>query len=207
MVFMDIQMPEMDGIEATRRIQADFPPERRPIIIAVTANALESDRRRCLDAGMQEYISKPVRIESIQETIKHWAGTVHEPHRPSDTPITAEDLLDMETVETLTSVAASGDAGMLEELLSILEIQTSQLVKEILDAVNAKDTTTAQRAAHTLKGSALNLGARALADACQKMERAAEHGDLHRMHDLLDGMQQIFRQTLPVLRDVYLRKD
>ncbi|MBN1446584.1 MAG: response regulator [Bacteroidetes bacterium] len=207
MIFMDIQMPEMDGIEATERIQSDFPLDRRPVIVAVTANALESDRKRCLDAGMHDYISKPVRIETIQEAIRYWAGTLQEARSSVLPPVSSEDLLDMETVETLTSIAASGDAGMLEELLSILETQTSQLVKEILDALDAKDYATAKRAAHTLKGSALNLGARTLADTCLKIERAAERGDLDRMHDQLAVMQQVFRQTLPVLRDMYLPKD
>ena len=206
MVFMDVQMPEMDGIEATKKILRDIPVERQPVIVAVTANALEGDRQRCLDAGMHDYISKPIRIETLQETIRHWAGMRKEKQRAEDTVSSAEDLLDMDTVETLTSVAATGDSGMLEELLSILESQTPQLVREIAEAVDADDVTAARRAAHTLKGSALNLGAGAMADVCLKMERAAEQGELHRMHDLLTVVQHVFRQTVPALRRAYVER-
>ncbi len=206
MIFMDVQMPEMDGIEATKRILRDIPAERQPVVVAVTANALESDRQRCLDAGMHDYISKPIRIETLQETIRHWAGMRREKAPVAESISSPEDLLDMDTVDTLTAVAAAGDSGMLEELLSILESQTPELVREITDAVDTRDQAGARRAAHTLKGSALNLGARAMADVCVKMERAAEEGELHRMHDLLTVMQHVFRQTVPALRSVYFQR-
>ena len=74
-VFMDMQMPEMDGLEATRRIRADFPLDRQPIIIAMTANAMEGDKQECLAAGMNDYISKPILPETIAATLKHWCET------------------------------------------------------------------------------------------------------------------------------------
>ncbi|MDD5393338.1 MAG: response regulator [Thiothrix sp.] len=69
-IFMDMQMPEMNGLEATRRIRADFPPERQPVIIAMTANAMEGDRQECLDAGMNDYISKPVLPEAVEAALQ-----------------------------------------------------------------------------------------------------------------------------------------
>ena len=71
-VFMDMQMPEMDGLEATRRIRADFPPDRQPIIIAMTANAMEGDRQACLDAGMDDYLSKPILPEAVDAMLRRW---------------------------------------------------------------------------------------------------------------------------------------
>ena len=65
LVLMDVQMPELDGLEATRRIVAELPPERRPWIVAMTANAMDGDREACFDAGMQGYISKPIRVEEL----------------------------------------------------------------------------------------------------------------------------------------------
>lgn len=73
-IFMDMQMPEMDGLEATRCIRADFPTERQPIIIAMTANAMESDKRECLAAGMNDYISKPVLPSAVEAVLKHWCS-------------------------------------------------------------------------------------------------------------------------------------
>lgn len=204
MVFMDIQMPEMDGLEATRRIQADFPEDQQPIIVAVTANALHGDRERCLKEGMHDYISKPIRLDIIKDTIVRWSAKVKERDRKTVVEINPHDLLDTETVDTLKSLAKSGDAQMLAELLSILESQTPDLVQEIIAAVEQGDALVAKRAAHTLKGSALNLGAKALADACYKMELAAEQNELHRIHDLLHVMQNVFKQSLPMLRTAYL---
>ncbi|MBJ6609612.1 MAG: response regulator [Candidatus Thiothrix moscowensis] len=71
-IFMDMQMPEMDGLEATRRIRAEFPAEHQPVIIAMTANALEGDKQECLDAGMNDYISKPVLPEAVEATLQRW---------------------------------------------------------------------------------------------------------------------------------------
>lgn len=72
LVFMDIQMPEMDGLQAARQIRATFPPERQPAIIAMTANAMTEDRRRCLEAGMDDYMSKPVRMEQLSAMLTKW---------------------------------------------------------------------------------------------------------------------------------------
>jgi CheY-like chemotaxis protein len=68
-VLMDVQMPEMDGLEAARRIRATMPAESRPRLIAMTANAMEGDRRRCLDAGMDDYLSKPIRVAELQDAL------------------------------------------------------------------------------------------------------------------------------------------
>jgi CheY-like chemotaxis protein len=71
-VFMDVQMPEVNGLEATRRICRRWPTGKRPRIIAMTANALEGDRKKCLEAGMDDYISKPIRIDEVQAALRRW---------------------------------------------------------------------------------------------------------------------------------------
>ncbi len=71
-IFMDLRMPEMNGLDAGRRIVKRWPPEKRPRIIAMAAAAMEGDREECLEAGMDDYISKPIRIEEVQAAIKRW---------------------------------------------------------------------------------------------------------------------------------------
>jgi PAS domain S-box-containing protein len=200
MVFMDVQMPEMDGLEATARIKVDHPPERQPVIIAVTANAMEGDRERCLEAGMDDYMTKPIRLDALQNTILRWSAKVHG-IPPGD--IDAErmdELLDLDTVGMLRSLGDGADADIFSELLSILESQTPDLVREITEALDRGDHTVVRRCAHTLKGAALNLGARALADSCQRMEHAAEHGELQRIPELLTVMQRVYEQSMAALR-------
>ena len=75
-IFMDMQMPEMDGLEATRRNRADFPPERQPIIVAMTANAMDGDKQECHAAGMNNYISKPVLPEAVEAVLERWCNTL-----------------------------------------------------------------------------------------------------------------------------------
>ena len=74
LVYMDMQMPEMDGLEATREIRTRLAPERQPIIIALTANAMAGDRERCLAAGMNDFLTKPIKLQEIQESIKRFFG-------------------------------------------------------------------------------------------------------------------------------------
>lgn len=78
-IFMDMQMPEMDGLEATRRIRAEFPPDQQPIIIAMTANAMEGDKQECIKAGMNDYISKPVLPEAVKAALERWCKLKPEP--------------------------------------------------------------------------------------------------------------------------------
>jgi CheY-like chemotaxis protein len=75
---MDIQMPEMDGYEATRRIRTDVVKANQPIIIAMTANALQGDREKCMEAGMNDYLSKPIQIDEVKRIIKKWYEAIHD---------------------------------------------------------------------------------------------------------------------------------
>jgi CheY-like chemotaxis protein len=82
-IFMDMQMPEMDGLEATRTIRAEFPPDRQPIIIAMTANAMEGDKQECLNAGMNDYISKPILPEAIEAALQRSLASLDQQAEPA----------------------------------------------------------------------------------------------------------------------------
>jgi CheY-like chemotaxis protein len=83
-IFMDVQMPKMDGLEATEEIRKLYPRETGPIIVAMTANALQGDKEKCLEAGMDDFISKPIKITAIQDALIKWGGKTKKPMINSD---------------------------------------------------------------------------------------------------------------------------
>ncbi len=184
MILMDCQMPEMDGFEATRMIrQAEEHTHRHVTIIAMTANAMQGDREACLQAGMDDYISKPVDIESLRQALEHVAGlpvgreeeemVQHKYYfEPGREPI------DATVIEGLRELQAEGEPDFLTELIDIYLEDATRLVEEMGTALAGGHGGTASRAAHTLKSSSGNMGARTLSQMCLDLELASKEGDL-----------------------------
>ncbi len=175
-ILMDIQMPEMDGIEATRQIHEHIPPGKRPYIIAMTAHALQGDREHYLDSGMDDYISKPVQIGKLVEALYRCQpqdtqaaqtkpAAAEEPHSAAPrSPIdftVAEELMGSDARELLT------------EILPYFAKDAESLIDKMRQAVHSQDKEQLKRAAHTLKGSSANLGMTTLAHLCNEIETIA----------------------------------
>jgi CheY-like chemotaxis protein len=176
---MDVEMPEMDGLEATRRIHQRLPKERRPHIIAVTANAMAGERELCLQAGMDDYITKPIRIEKL-------AGAL-----AKATPRTgaADPALDPAVIRRM--VASFGDQGprSVAELIDTFLGHAPEQLAMLRMAVEAGDADEARRGAHTLKSNAASFGASSLADLCRELEAAAQADTLDNAPDLVNRIQ------------------
>jgi signal transduction histidine kinase/DNA-binding response OmpR family regulator/HPt (histidine-containing phosphotransfer) domain-containing protein len=166
LVLMDVQMPEMDGLEATRRI-IELHGAARPQIVALTADAMADDRERCLAAGMDDYLTKPIRPAELAEAIERAA----QPPRPV-TPVLEPGVLDR-LLET-----TGGDPEFVVVLLETFAEEAPALLDELRGAVTAGDSETARRAAHTLKSNAATFGATGLATECAELEARARDGDL-----------------------------
>jgi len=188
-VLMDVQMPELDGLEATRQIRARHGASHAPRIIAMTANAMEGDRDECLAAGMDDYLSKPVRPEELSRALARC--------RPAD----ADDALDDAALGKLVSSLGGGDEGReaARELVEAFLGDAAAQMATLHDAVERGDAAVARRTAHTLKASGATFGARPFAELCRELETLAREGRLDAAAALLDRADQEWERARSAL--------
>ncbi len=195
-VLMDVQMPEMDGFEATAKICARSGADARPIIIAMTAHALAGDRERCLSAGMDGYVVKPIDANVLDAEIRRLLGA-----RLGRAPPQRTSLVDATTFDKLRALVVD-DA----ELAALVEehIENSQrLVADMRSARDARDAETLIRAAHSLKGTAGTFGERRVAEAAAALE--AQGNDLDAAGALLATVESEATSAWVALREEIAR--
>jgi PAS domain S-box-containing protein len=185
-VLMDVQMPEMDGMEATRRIHQRWPAETRPYIIAVTANAMEGDREACLAAGMDDYISKPIREEELAISITRSLG------RRSPGP-GSKAILDPAALERLRQAIGSDDA--VSQLARTFVEDTERILAVLRGDITSGRAAETRRQAHSLKSTAATFGAMDLSALCRELESVADTGSLDGTKDLLARIQDEFARV------------
>ncbi len=175
LVLMDVQMPEMDGLEATRAIRdLDLPASATPII-AMTANAMQGDDQICLEAGMNGYISKPIDRAKLIDMLARASSLPPSPCRPATVTVVTSDQIDFSVLDTL---AEDLDIDTVTGLLANLDADATARAKLIDQARQAGDCDTVRRQAHAIKGAASNLGLTAIAEAAAIAEDAARNGHI-----------------------------
>jgi CheY-like chemotaxis protein len=168
LILMDLQMPRMDGFEATAAIRAmEAETGERIPIIAVTAHAMEGDRQLCLDAGMDDYVSKPIDPVELEAAIMRWTGDL-----PVFEPARALDL-------------AEGDESVLEGIVKMFLDQTPGRMEAIQRALDARDASSLERSAHTLEGSAARLALPRLREIAHRIAVLSSRGELERAAALM----------------------
>jgi CheY-like chemotaxis protein/HPt (histidine-containing phosphotransfer) domain-containing protein len=196
-LFLDVQMPEMDGLEAARQICQRWPAEKRPHIIAMTGNALLGDREKCLSAGMDDYISKPVRVGELQSALQRWGPTKI---RTSDTSFASrskagppEHVLDQAAIAKLRKTQAASAGGTFQELVDAFLETAPKRIGQISQSIN--DGPMLAFHAHALKSTALSLGAKRVAELSQKLEDLGRGRNVHGAPPLLQDLQTAFAKT------------
>jgi PAS domain S-box-containing protein len=169
LVFMDCQMPEMDGYEATISIRSRERGTERLPIVAMTAHAMKGDRERCLAAGMDDYLPKPLRPHELDAALERFLGAAPAAARPA----AGENPLDALVDEARMRVFRTDYPEIVDELIELFVTSTPPLLEELRDAVERGHGEDVRRAAHKLKGSCQNIGAGLMATLAQNLERSS----------------------------------
>jgi len=169
-LFMDVQMPQMGGLEATRRICERFDSAHRPRIVAMTASAMEGDKETCIEAGMDDYVSKPVRIKILQASLERWGNAVST-SRAQQESVAASASIDLEIINDLRRLQDDTDTNILLEMVELFREDAPGHLRAIADAIANSDAGALEHAAHRLRGSSASLGAVRLAELCKSLEQ------------------------------------
>ena len=158
-VFMDCQMPNLDGYTTTGRIREREGAGERLPVIAMTAHAMKGDRERCLEAGMDDYLAKPLRPEQLDDVLERWLGYA---------PVASafEAIIDDARMRTFRD----DYSDIIDQLLDLFLSSTPPLLDELREAVDAGDDDALRSAAHKLKGSCQNIGATFMVTLCRSIE-------------------------------------
>jgi CheY-like chemotaxis protein len=198
-VLMDVQMPELDGLAATEQIrQRENSTSRRLPIIAMTAHALKGDRERCLAAGMDEYVAKPVRERQLLLALHAVLGG-EAPPPPDEQP----EIFDQPDPELIDWDAAlkicGGDHALLRDIAEAFLEEHPRRLDEIRKAIDTADWELLHRAAHTIKGSMRYFGAKAVFDRAFGLEQLAAQQSLEGSEEILGLLKQELAKLVPHL--------
>ncbi len=216
LVLMDCQMPKKDGLEATAELRRrEGATGRRVPVVALTANAMEGDRERCLAAGMDDYLSKPLRRESLEAALAKWLAADREgaaaprpawsdAERPGAAveavPVAGEDApIDMKTLESMRTVGQSGRPDLVVRAVRLYLKSSPEQVRELHDAVDRNEAAALNKLAHSLKSSSAMVGALRLSELCRHLEAEARDARLDSAAERVAEIEAEFARVVRAL--------
>ncbi|MEW5757655.1 MAG: response regulator [Pseudomonadota bacterium] len=219
LILMDSQMPEMDGYAATtliRKLEAADPARRRTPIVAVTAEAIEGDREKCLAAGMDDYLSKPYTGAQLRKVIEPWLPVKsHSSHDPA--PLAAATIrtdqsdendgapLDREALNRILELEKKGAPGMMRKAVDLYQAHSHQLIEQLHQAAEHGNAEALRKAAHSLISSSANMGAMRLSSLCREAEQLARDHNLAPAGALIEKIRLEHTRVLEALARASLR--
>ncbi len=214
LILMDVQMPNMDGVEATQILKRELSAARRPYILAVTAHAMAGDRERYLAAGMDDYLSKPVSADELLNKLiecpqlaDHSDDTAREQPTQSDANATLSsalkhsnsDYLDAQKLSKL--LAISGEADMMN-MLDIFRLDVEQLMTSIENSLRIEDASQLRKACRKLRDHAHSLAATSLAECCSEMLHTTKSGRFNELATISQRLKQSVEATLAEIKRI-----
>lgn len=211
-LFLDVQMPEMDGLECARQISQRWTRDKRPVVIAMTGKALLGDREKCLAAGMDDYVSKPVRIAELQAALERWGPTKTRKFdtsflRRAQITTVSKDVLDPTILAELEGLPPTGGVSMLREVIELFLDSAPTRIIQIEQHIGEP----AQLAfhAHALKSMSLHLGCKRLVTLANQLEELGLAGTVQDALPLVRELETAFAQAaiqLNALRDAEIAR-
>ena len=210
-VFMDVQMPEMDGLQATRQICKEWSPPNRPWIVAMTANAMQGDREECLNAGMNDYVSKPVRIEALTQVFYNYKNLQHSLNQDSDSTavfnreksklnLQNQEIIDTKILQDLREMAGDDADEMVAELIDSYFEDAPPKLQEIGQAIDTSNAKKLSNSAHGLKSLSVTIGAVSLAKVCGELEAIGRSGTTANASNLINKLDTEYQQVKTALQ-------
>jgi signal transduction histidine kinase/CheY-like chemotaxis protein/HPt (histidine-containing phosphotransfer) domain-containing protein len=207
-VLMDCRMPVMDGFQATAAIRELDAAHASVPIIAMTANSLEGDREMCLAAGMDDYLTKPVRVDTLRAALERCLGgggaAAPDPDRNLRVSLPEGPSIDRATLDELALLAGEGNPDFLAKVIRLFLESGNPNVVEIEKAVSSRNAQKLWSLAHDLKGGGTNMGALKLSSLCQELENAGEAGQWPLAEDLAarvkDEMAKVAEELAPLAK-------
>jgi two-component system, sensor histidine kinase and response regulator len=197
-VLMDCQMPEMDGFEATREIRRREGLDRHTIVIAMTAGAMAGDQEKCIAAGMDAYLSKPVKADELAAMVTRWTDPgAHQTQIAPEKETSSSETLDQSYVIGLRELGADE----FDKLVRLFLKDGQARVDRLRAAQTAGDTAAMVKLAHSLKGSAGNFGAGTLAARCRELQARATEADASEDARMIDSVDAEFVLASAALRE------
>jgi len=202
-IFMDCQMPEMDGFEATEAIRKKEDGKRHLTIIAMTANAVQGDREKCFEAGMDDYIPKPINLKLLESILFKYAAQSPKKLSPAEqVKVLPENIIyvDTDQITTLKNLGGDDEPALINQFIeTYLEDSPSDILK-IEQSIMQNDIKELKASAHKLKGASGNIGACYMQKLCLALENHAKENDLNSARTAYNELLKVFEQTKSELR-------
>ncbi|MDQ6785330.1 MAG: response regulator [Acidobacteriota bacterium] len=205
-ILMDCQMPEMNGFEATAEIRRLRGDSQRTTIIAMTAHALEGEREKCLAAGMDDYISKPVKVETLKQTLNRWLVPVAAAQEAAQTEaanVSAGNKnyqsVDLSVLDGFRDLQQPNEPDLITELIDLFLEDAERRITTLKESITNQETAEINEQAHGIKGSSSNIGAKHLAKLSEKLEKPGL--DITQMKILILEIEDEFQEVSRILSD------
>lgn len=199
-VLMDVQMPEMDGLTATKKIRALKTKKKNVPIIAITAHALMGDKEKCFEAGMDDYLSKPIKSDVLVEKVDKWLDVKVEPQQGENKSQTLKKdvVFDFEHLEKMSAGDKEFEADLIDTYLEDVDIRYEKLITAIEESESGGVVTEA----HTIKGASYSVGAKKVGDEAYGIELSGKLNDLKSALERLPKLKKAIDETKEILKNV-----